>query len=115
MDTRPCASCTESIPKTATRCPKCHARQPETMHRGHPTKLIAGVCTALARYLDIHPVLVRVAFVAATLMTGGLVLSVYIAFWLLTPPTEHGVAPAFRFMDWLSDLFSPNGHPRHDP
>jgi phage shock protein C len=107
MDTKPCRSCAQPIPAAALKCPHCLSRQPGVLHRGGPGRLIAGVCTGLARYLSLEPALVRVAFVVAVLFSGGLVFSAYLAIWFLTPPSLAGVAPAYRLMDWLSDLFSP--------
>lgn len=107
MDTKPCRACAQPIPASATKCPNCLSRQPGLIHRGHPSKIIAGVCGSIADYLGVDATLVRVGFVVALLMSVGLMFSVYLAFWILTPPSPTGTAPAYRFMDWLSDLFSP--------
>ena len=107
MDTRPCRFCAQPIQPNAIKCPHCLSRQPKTLHRGVPGKRVAGICAALADYLGIEVALVRVAFLLAVIFSGGLVFSAYLGLWFLTPPNETGTAPAYRLMDWLSDLFSP--------
>jgi phage shock protein C len=58
--------------------------QPRRLTRVREGKMLAGVCTGLARYLDVDPVLVRLGFVAATLLSGaGLLL--YVACWVVIP------------------------------
>jgi phage shock protein C len=111
MDTKLCRYCAQEIAHAAVKCPHCLSRQPKPFHRGVPGKLFAGVCAGLADYLGIEIALVRVAFLLAMLFSGGLVFSAYIALWFLTPPTEAGTAPAYRLMDWLSDLFTPKARP----
>ncbi len=58
--------------------------QPRRLTRVREGKMLAGVCTGLARYLDVDPVLIRLGFVAATVLSGvGLVL--YVACWVVMP------------------------------
>ena len=46
--------------------------------------MLAGVAVGLADYFDIDPTLVRVGFVALSLL-GGLAVPLYLAGWLLIP------------------------------
>ena len=46
--------------------------------------MVAGVAIGLADYFDIDPTLVRIGFVALTLL-GGLAVPLYLAGWLLIP------------------------------
>lgn len=46
--------------------------------------MLAGVAIGLAEYFDIDPTLVRIGFVALTLL-GGLAVPLYLAGWLLIP------------------------------
>jgi phage shock protein C len=58
--------------------------QPRRLTRVREGKMLAGVCTGVARYLDVDPVLIRLGFVAATLLSGaGLLL--YVACWVVMP------------------------------
>jgi len=66
---------------------------PSGLHRGGPDRMIAGVAAGLADYFDIDPTLVRVGFVALSLL-GGLAVPLYLAGWLLIPEegAEQSVA-----------------------
>jgi phage shock protein PspC (stress-responsive transcriptional regulator) len=46
--------------------------------------MLAGVAAGLAEYFDIDPTLVRVGFVALSLL-GGLAVPLYLAGWLFIP------------------------------
>jgi phage shock protein PspC (stress-responsive transcriptional regulator) len=48
---------------------------------------IAGVCSGLADYFDVDPVLVRLAFILS-LCLGGLGLVAYVVMWIMVPPGE---------------------------
>jgi phage shock protein C len=55
-----------------------------------PNRVLGGVCSGLAQYFSIDPLLVRVGFVLLALATGaGIVL--YLLLWLLVP--EVGEPP----------------------
>jgi phage shock protein C len=57
---------------------------PRRLTRVRDGKMIAGVTTGIARYLDVDLVVVRVGFAVATLFSGvGFLL--YIACWVLMP------------------------------
>lgn len=45
---------------------------------------MAGVASGVARFFDVDPTLVRIAFVALALV-GGLAFPLYLAGWLLIP------------------------------
>lgn len=47
-------------------------------------KMIAGVCTGLARYLGVDVTIVRLLFALLTLFVGGGVL-LYLILWLVMP------------------------------
>lgn len=57
---------------------------PKRLTRPREGRMVAGVCEGIARYAGVDPVIVRLAFVMATLFgLAGVV--VYIAAWLLVP------------------------------
>ncbi len=56
---------------------------------------IAGVAAGLARYLDVDPTLVRLAFVLLTILPGHSIgLLVYIVCWIVMPRDDAPVAEA---------------------
>jgi phage shock protein PspC (stress-responsive transcriptional regulator) len=61
-------------------------------------RMVAGVCTGLARYLRLDPVVVRV-LLASLSVVGGLGLILYGTVWLLTPDEGSDRAPLGRVDD----------------
>lgn len=61
------------------------------MRRSRSDALLGGVCTGAARYLNIDPVILRIAFAALTFI-GGAGLILYLAAWFFLPPEDgpHG-------------------------
>ena len=60
------------------------------LHRSRDEKMIGGVCGGLAEYFGIDPTIVRVLWVAVTLVAGsGYVL--YLILWVLVPLQPPGV------------------------
>lgn len=60
------------------------------LYRSNTERMISGVCGGLAEYFDIDPTVVRLIFVAATLL-GGPGLLAYIILLILMPnkPVEE--------------------------
>jgi phage shock protein PspC (stress-responsive transcriptional regulator) len=54
------------------------------LRRGGDHRMLAGVAVGLADYFDVDPTLVRIGFVALSLL-GGLAVPLYLAGWLLIP------------------------------
>jgi phage shock protein C len=64
--------------------PEITAPTPRQLRRSADDRMVAGVAGGIGEYFDIDPVLVRIGFVAATLLAGtGLVL--YPIAWLVVP------------------------------
>ena len=76
-------------------------------HRGGPERRLAGVCTALARELDVPLPAVRAAFVLAVALPGIRVLAagLYLALWFVTPPEPEQPSALDRTLitveDWI--------------
>lgn len=51
-------------------------------------KKIGGVCAGFARYFDVDVTLMRILWLAGFVLTGGLLLLVYVAAWILMPRDE---------------------------
>ncbi|MBB4687946.1 PspC domain-containing protein [Amycolatopsis jiangsuensis] len=61
--------------------------QPQTkkLHRSRTDRMITGVCGGWADYLGVDPAMVRIATVAATVLSAGVMIPVYLAAVFLTP------------------------------
>jgi phage shock protein C len=59
-------------------------------------RIVAGVCSGIGRYLNIDPVLVRVAFAILAILTWGTALLAYPAMWFLMPEEPTPAAPPWR-------------------
>ena len=55
-----------------------------TLSRPRDNRVIAGVCSGIARRFGIDPTLVRILFVASLLLPGPQIL-IYLAAWVLMP------------------------------
>ena len=66
------------------------------LRRSTDDRMLAGVVGGLARYLDIDATLLRIVFVALTVM-GGAGVPIYLAAWLLIPEdgTDQSIAASF--------------------
>jgi phage shock protein PspC (stress-responsive transcriptional regulator) len=54
--------------------------------------VLGGVCSGVARYAGLDPLLLRIAVVAVTVLSGGTGLLAYLAAWVLIP--REDVSPA---------------------
>ena len=55
-----------------------------TLYRPRDDRMIAGVCSGIARRFNIDPTIVRIAFVASLFLPGPQIL-IYLVAWLLMP------------------------------
>jgi phage shock protein C len=71
---------------TSTASPSATAtRPPFRMHRSRTDKMLGGVCGGLAESLDVDVTLLRIAFVALTVLGGGIGIPLYLAAWIVAP------------------------------
>lgn len=68
------------------------SRRDQPLYRDTADKKISGVCSGLARYFDLDPLLVRVAMVAG-IFVSGVTLIVYPILWWLMEPAPAGTWP----------------------
>jgi phage shock protein C len=65
----------------------------------------AGVAGGIAEYLDVDPNLVRLLWVAATVITTGLAVPVYILAWILLPRDDRPPANGPQvWRDWSQEF-----------
>src|SRR6266851_8838598 len=74
---------------------------PRRLMRSTRERMWAGVAGGLAEYFEIDPALVRLLWVAATIVTGGLAVPVYILLWIILPRGDQppAVGPG-AWHDW---------------
>src|SRR4051812_41792892 len=65
------------------------ARPAPALRRDPEHRVVAGVCAGIARHFGVDPLVVRLAFMAAT-FAGGLGFVLYGAAWLVMPAGEAG-------------------------
>jgi len=70
----------------------------KTLRRSVRNRMLGGVAAGLAEYLDIDPILIRIAFVALAILGGSGIL-LYVAGWLLIPADDTGRAVVQDFME----------------
>jgi phage shock protein C len=63
----------------------------QTLYRPRDDRMIAGVCSGIARRFGLEPTLVRILFVASLLLPGPQIL-IYLAAWLLMPNESSTLA-----------------------
>jgi phage shock protein C len=65
----------------------------------------AGVCGGLAEYFDIDPALMRLLWVAAAVVTGGLAVPVYFLAWIILPRDDRApVTGQQQWRDWSQEF-----------
>ena len=74
---------------------------PKRLYQIRQGAMLSGVCAGLAAYFDIDVTIVRILFVALTLLTGGLWILAYVAMMLVVPfantGEEHAAAAGAPF------------------
>ncbi|HWI72300.1 MAG TPA: PspC domain-containing protein, partial [Baekduia sp.] len=73
--------------------PRTEAEPPRRLLRSRDDRVLGGVCSGLARYFNVDPLIIRIAAVAL-IFVGGFAVAAYIAALLLVPEddgTGHAV------------------------
>src|ERR1700730_3456503 len=93
-----CSHCKTEIADTSNFCNLCGARQRPTarrrLMRSAVDSKLGGVCGGIAEYFDVDPTIVRVIWVALSVVPGGLVggVLVYILAWMIIPKAPLAAA-----------------------
>jgi phage shock protein PspC (stress-responsive transcriptional regulator) len=79
--------------------------QPHRLTRSTRDRMWAGVAGGLAEYLDLDPALVRLIWVLAAVLTGGLAIPIYIVAWIIIPrDSPASVYGSEVIHDWSHEL-----------
>jgi phage shock protein PspC (stress-responsive transcriptional regulator) len=71
----------ESSKKTTTKEKK--------LYRDPDNRVLGGVCAGLGAYLNIDPIIIRLAFFILFWFSGGTLLLVYFLFWIVVPRAKN--------------------------
>src|SRR4030081_111654 len=75
--------------------------------RSSRERMWAGVAGGMAEYFDLDPALVRLMWVAAAVVSGGLAVPVYILAWIILPRDDRAPAPGgHAWRDWSDEFHS---------
>jgi phage shock protein C len=67
----------------------------------------AGVAGGMAEYFDLDPALVRLLWVAATVVSGGLAVPLYILAWIILPRDDRSpVGNSHAWREWSEEFHS---------
>src|SRR5579864_3045530 len=77
---------------------------PRRLARSSRERMWAGVAGGMAEYFELDPSLVRLLWVAATVVSGGLAVAVYILLWIILPRDDRtfGTPPTWR--NWSEEF-----------
>ena len=79
---------TTTAPSATIFVPDALARPPFRLRRSRTQRMLGGVCGGLAESLEVDVTLLRIAFVALTVLGGGIGIPLYIAAWIIAPEGE---------------------------
>ncbi len=63
------------------------------LYRSRTDRMVAGVSGGLGDYFGVDATLVRLFFIIGTILTGGLMILVYIVMWIIVPEIPFGMNP----------------------
>lgn len=86
---------------------------PRRLARSSRERMWAGVAGGLAEYFDLDPALVRLMWVAATIISAGLAIPVYILAWIILPRDDRHAygTPPQGWRDWSQEPFGERSRP----
>ena len=63
------------------------------LYRNTKERILGGVCSGLADYFNIDPTLMRLIYLAVTLLTGGAFVILYLILWIIMPEPPYQKVP----------------------
>jgi phage shock protein C len=81
--------------------------RPRRLMRSSHERMWAGVAGGIAEYFELDPALVRLLWVAAAVVSGGLAVPVYILAWIILPRDDRPpVGGPSQWRDWSQEFHS---------
>lgn len=74
------------------------SNQPKRLYRSTQDRILGGVCAGLAEYFNVDATIMRLLYLAITLITGGICVILYIILWVIMPEK-----PQFQPEEQLKD------------
>ena len=65
--------------------------------RSKNDRILGGVCAGVGEHLDVDPNVIRLIWIAVTVLSFGVGVIVYILAWILIPePVDDGILPSAK-------------------
>jgi phage shock protein C len=82
----------------------------ERLYRSRRVRVFGGVAGGLSQYFDIDPIIIRILFIAFTIL-HGFGLLIYIILWIVVPEEPFEMAYSFKPEDQSNAQGIPEGTP----
>src|SRR5687768_13630579 len=66
----------------------------QRLYRSRTDSVLGGVAGGVAEYLDADPSIVRIIWAILGIVTGGILIVLYIVMWIVVPEAPASAAPA---------------------